>query len=72
MFPNPIAGQSYFSRGIHPDENESMQPDLSLTLTVVVLCITGPFWLMYRLLEFLAKKSVLFTSQALQKMFSRA
>ena len=72
MFPNPLIGRSYLSGGIHQEENESVQPDLSLTLTVVVFCITGPFWLMYRLLEFLAKKSTLLTSQTLKKMFSRA
>ena len=74
MFPNPFTGRGYISGGYPPNENEITQPETGLTLTVVVFCIAGPFWLLYRLVEFIVKKSALFTSQALQKMkeFSRA
>ena len=68
MYPNPFTGRSYISGEYASNEDGTNEPDLTLTLTTVILCIVGPFWLLYRLLEFVAKKSVLVTSQAWQKM----
>jgi len=70
MFPNLITGQGQAFKKYPPNENESTYLDSSTTLTVVILCIVGPFWLLYRLLEFIAKKSIWATTQALQKIAS--
>ena len=74
MYPNPFTGRSNLSGEYPPTENGTIQPDPNLTIAVVVFCIVGPFWLIYRLVEFVVKRSVLFTSQTLQKMkeFSKA
>jgi len=74
MYPNPFTGRSNLSGGFPPNENETIQPDPTHTLTAVVFCIVGPFWLVYRLVEFVVRRSALFTSQTLQKMkeFSKA
>jgi len=74
MYPNPFSGRNYISGEYASNEDGTNEPDLTLTLATVILCIAGPFWLIYRLLEFVVKKSALFTSQAWQKMkeFSRA
>jgi len=57
---NPFIGRQYRS----PDENESIDPDPMLTVAVVIFCILGPFWLIYRFFEYVATRVGLFTRRA--------
>ena len=68
MYRNPFTGQRFISGEYASNKDGTNELYPTLTLATVILCIVGPFWLLYRLLEFVAKKSVLFTSQAWQKM----
>jgi len=68
MNSNPITGRSHIFTGYPPNENEATNPDPSLTIAVVIFCIVGPFWLIYRLAKHVAKKIVLFTGQTAQKL----
>ena len=63
MFSNPITGRRF----IPPNEPEAINPDPSLTLAVLVFCIAGPFWLLYRLVEHLVKRGASITIQSRKK-----
>jgi hypothetical protein len=72
MFSNPITGRNYIFRGDSFDENVSIEPNSSLAVAVVLFCIAGPFWLMYRLVKYVGKKGALLTSQALERVKKNA
>ncbi len=63
MFSNPITGRSFLSSRYPPNETEATDLDPSLILAVVIFCILGPFWLIYRMVEYMAKKIVSFVSR---------
>jgi hypothetical protein len=68
MFSNPITGRTYAFKGYSSDENEYIDPDTSLAIAIVIFCVAGPFWLLFRFVKHVGKKSVLLTSQTLEKM----
>jgi hypothetical protein len=68
MFSNPITGRSFIVLGDSSNDNESALPDPSLTIAVLIFCILGPFWLIYRLVETLLRKSVNFTARIGRKI----
>ena len=59
---NPFIGRHYPS----PDENESIDPDPMLTVAIVIFCILGPFWLIFRTVEYVATRVGLFTGRVLR------
>jgi len=61
---NPLIGRYYPS----PDETESIDPDPKLTIAIVVLCIMAPFWLIYRLFEYLTTRVRLITRRAMRQL----
>jgi len=61
MFSNPVTGRRFIFTEDSSDENEAAVPDPELTIAVLVFCVLGPFWLIYRLAEALIKKSAAFT-----------
>jgi hypothetical protein len=68
MYSNPITGRNYVFRGHSSDENEYTDPDPGLAIAIVIFCVAGPFWLLFRFVKHVGKKSALVTSQALEKM----
>jgi len=56
MFSNPITGRAYIFTGHTPGEEEATTPDPGLTIVTVIFCIVGPFWLIFKLVEQVAKK----------------
>ena len=49
-----------------PGEYESADPDPNLTITVVILCLVAPFWLIYRLVAYVATRFGMLAGWALQ------
>ena len=62
MISNPITGRGFFTEN-HPNENDSANPDPSLTIATVVFCIVGPFWLIYRFVKNVTGKIFKFSRQ---------
>ena len=63
MYPNTGTSRGVIYKGYSPSETEYTIPDPSLTLAIIIFCIAGPFWLIYRLGEYVAKKSGLVPKQ---------
>jgi hypothetical protein len=63
MFSNPITGRKFLSSRYPPNETEAADLDSGLIIAVCIFCILGPFWLLYRLVEYLIKKVISFVSR---------
>ncbi len=63
MYPNAVTGRGAIYAGYPLSENEYTIPDPGLTLAIIIFCIAGPFWLIYRLGEYVAKKIGLLPKQ---------
>lgn len=59
---NSLPDQRYHS----PHQSEVYVPDLNVSLAVVILCITGPFWLIIKMVKRLIRKSILLVGRAVQ------
>ena len=57
---NPLMGRQYHS----PGEDEFAEPDPSLTIVTVILCIIAPFWLVYKLVDYVVTRVGLLTGRA--------
>ena len=63
MISNPITGRSYIFTGYPPNKNEVANPDPSLTIATIIFCIVGPFWLFLELVDQVANKISMVSSQ---------
>ena len=50
MFKNPITGRVYTFVECPPEEDGYLPPDPNITLAAIVICIGGPFYLIYKLI----------------------
>lgn len=51
MFKNPITGRVYTFVECPPEEDGYLPPDPNITLAAIVICIGGPFYLIYKLIK---------------------
>lgn len=58
---NPFIGRHYHS----PNDDGAAEIAPSLTFTIVILCLVSPFWLIYRLVEYVAARVGLLFGRAL-------
>ena len=68
MIPNQIIGRGFMHTGYPPSEIEYTLPDSGLTIAIILFFIVGPFWLIYRLGEYGAKKSGLLSKRTIKEM----
>ena len=52
--------------GASQNDNKAILPDMGLTITVVIFCLVGPFWLIYRLIKTIAKLGGLVVDRSVQ------
>jgi hypothetical protein len=62
MFSNPAISRGAIYTTYSPRENETTVPDAMLTLSIIIICITSPFWLVYLLFKPSAAEGSLFNS----------
>jgi hypothetical protein len=61
MFWNPAISRSSIYSDCIPSVDEATVPDAMLTLNIIIICLTSPFWLVYLLFKPTAIESGLFT-----------
>lgn len=62
MFSNPAISRGSIYEVYSPREDEATVPDAMLTLSIIIICITSPFWLVYLLFKPSAAEGALLTS----------
>jgi hypothetical protein len=62
MFWNPAISRRSIYSTYTPSEEEAVVPSVMLTLSIIIICITSPFWLTYLLFNPQATEGNLFTS----------
>lgn len=62
MFSNPAISRGSIYEAYSSREEEATPPDAMLTLSIIVICITSPFWLIYLLFNPKAAEGALFSS----------
>jgi len=66
MISNPITDRKYIFSGNSQNDNKVITPNMGLTITVVIFCLVGPFWLFYRLIKTIARMGGLVTDRSVQ------
>jgi hypothetical protein len=66
MISNPLTDRRNILTGDSQNENKSISLDPSLTITVVIFCLLGPFWLIYRLAKTIVKMGSLVADRSVQ------
>jgi hypothetical protein len=66
MISNPITDRRIILTGDSQNDNKSITPDVGLTITVVIFCLVGPFWLIYRLIKTIARLGGLVPDHSVQ------
>ena len=51
MFKNSILGRVFAYWGCPPEDDGHLPPEPSLTISALIICIGGPFWLIYELIK---------------------
>jgi len=67
MNSNLISGHASIFTGYPPGQEKSTVPDPGLTIATIILCIGGPFWLIYRFARYLTGKIGAFSQQEDQR-----
>jgi hypothetical protein len=61
MFWNPAISRRSIYIDYAPPEDEAAVPDVMLTLSIIIICTSSPFWLVYLLFKPTAIEGGLFT-----------
>ena len=68
MFSYPIFGRGHIFIGDISNEVEKNEIEPGLTIAVVLFCIMGPFWLLFRIVRYMLRLGTLLTLRLRRKV----